>query len=220
MEYRKIITTLKQKANPKNLEGMVRFGINLKNTLGVAMPEVRQIAKKIGKNQELSLKLWQSRIHEARILASIIGEADKVSEKQMDNWVKDFDSWDVCDQVIMNLFNKTPFAFKKAQVWVKSKKEFTRRAGFVMMAALAVHNKKATDKNFLPFFALIKKHATDERNFVRKAVNWALRQIGKRNPNLKKKALKLGKEILKIDSKTAHWIARDAIRELKNKVFV
>jgi 3-methyladenine DNA glycosylase AlkD len=223
MKYEEIIKELKSKASAKNRAGMARFGIQTDNAFGVSMPEVRKIGKVIGNppagGQKLSLELWQSGIHEAKILASIVGEPKLVLEKQMDNWVNDFDSWDVCDQVCMNLFDKTNFAFKKAKEWPKSEREFTRRAGFALMAALAVHDKTASDQDFIKLFPLIKTYSTDERNFVRKAVNWALRQIGKRNQNLNQLTLKLSEEILKIDSKTSHWIAADAIRKLKLKKF-
>ena len=196
---------------------MKRFGINTDNALGVSLPIVRDIAKKIGKNHKLAQQLWNSGIHEARILAGIIDEPDKVTGKQMENWVKDFNSWDVCDQVCGNLFDKTKFAYKKAFEWSERKQEFVKRTGFVLMATLSVHDKESLDKKFEQFFPIIKKHSTDERNFVKKAVNWALRQIGKRNLKLNKKAIKIAKEIQKIDNKAARWIANDAIRELTSK---
>lgn len=214
MEYRQIIKKLKSLANPKNVAGMARFGINPRNTLGVSVPKIRSMAKKIGKNHDLALKLWDSKIHEARLLAGFIAQPQKTTEKQMEKWVKDFDSWDVCDQVCSNLFDKTGFAYKKAFQWSRRKEEFVKRAGFVLMAALSVHDKKARDKEFEKFFPVLKKESADQRNFVKKAVNWALRQIGKRNLNLNKKAIKLAKEIQKTDSKSAKWIAADAIREL------
>lgn len=215
MQHKEILKKLKSLSNPKAVEGMVRFGINAKNTYGVSIPELRKIAKETGKNHFLAQQLWLSGIHEARILASFIDESEKVTERQMEDWVKDFDSWDVCDQVCGNLFDKTQFAYKKVFDWSKRKEEFIKRAGFVLMAVLSVHDKKAKDKDFEKFFPIIKKYSTDERNFVKKAVNWALRQIGKRNLNLNKKAIKIAKDIQKINSKTAKWIANDAIRELK-----
>jgi len=219
MDAKEIIKKLKIHANRKNVEGMARFGINPENTLGVSMPLLRKTAKEIGKDHNLAQGLWDSGIHEAKILASLIDDPKMVTEKQIEKWVKGFDSWDVCDQVCMNLFDKTPFAYQKAVKWAKEKKEFVRRAGFVLMATLSVHDKKAKDTDFIKFFPLIKKFSVDERNFVRKANNWALRQIGKRNTYLNKKAIKLAQEIKKIDSKSARWIAGDAIRELKEKRF-
>lgn len=194
---------------------MARFGINPKNTLGVKIPILRAIAKDIGKNHELAILAWKSGIHEMRILACLIDDVKMVGIKQMDIWVKDFDSWDVCDQVCSNLFDKTDCAFSKAKEWAKDSREFVKRAGYVLMATLAVHQKKAADADFLKFFPLIKQGATDERNYVKKAVNWALRQIGKRNNYLKKEAIKLAEEIKDIGSPTARWIALDTLRELK-----
>ncbi|MFA5742861.1 MAG: DNA alkylation repair protein [Candidatus Paceibacterota bacterium] len=214
-----IIAKLKKQADSKNAAGMAKFGISLNNTLGISMPVLRKLAKETGKDHQLALDLWQSGIHEARILACLIDEVGKVSKDQMDDWAKDFDSWDVCDQVCMNLFDKTKWSFNKAKQWTKSEEEFIRRSGFALMASLAVHDKKAKDEDFIAFFPYIKKQSIDERNFVRKAVNWALRQIGKRNVNLKNEAIHLAEEIKKIDSKSAQWIANDALRELKAKKF-
>lgn len=214
MEYQEIIKKLKSEANPKNVMGMARFGIRAKNILGVSIPVLRKMAKKIGRNHKLAQQLWDSGIHEARMLACFIDEKAEVTEKQMEKWVKDFDSWDICDQVCANLFDRTDFAWKKALEWTKRKEEFVKRAGFVLMATLSVHDKKANDKDFEKFFPLIKKYSIDERNFVKKAINWALRQIGKRNLNLNKKAIKLAKEIQKINSKSARWITNNALREL------
>lgn len=216
-QYNQILEKLKSYANKKNITGMARFGINPKNTFGVKIPVLRKMAKEIGKNHSLALKFWDSKIHEARILASMIDDPKLVSEKQAKKWVKDFDSWDVCDQVCMNLFDKTEFAYKKAGEWSNQDEEFVKRAGFVLMACLSVHDKTAKDEKFIQFFKNIKKESTDERNFVKKAVNWALRQIGKRNLVLNKQAIKLAEEILKIDSKSAKWIASDALRELKSE---
>jgi len=215
MNTKQIINHLKKNSNPKDKAGMARFGIDVKYALGVKIPVLRSLAKKLGKNHKLAEELWRTKIHEVRILASMIDEPDKVVEKQTEEWVRGFNSWDLCDQTCMNLFDKVSIAWEKAVEWTSRKEEFVRRAGFALMACLAWHDKKAQDKDFLKFFPLIKKHSVDERNFVKKAVNWALRQIGKRNKNLKKYALKIAEEILKIDSKTARWIANDAIRELE-----
>jgi 3-methyladenine DNA glycosylase AlkD len=217
MQSNQIITNLKHHANPQNAEGMARFGIKAAHVLGISMPTLRKMAKEIGRDHTLSMELWASGIHEARILASMLGEPRLVTPQQMDAWVNDFDSWDVCDQVCGNLFDRTPYAYQKAMQWCHEQKEFVRRAGFVMMAELAVHDKKAPDEAFIQFFPLIKQYARDERNFVKKAVNWALRQIGKRNSRLHPLALDCANEILKMDSKTAQWVAKDAIKELQAK---
>ncbi len=217
MKAEDILKQLKSLSKPKDLEGMARFGIDTKNAYGISIYTLRKIAKNIGKNHQLAQKLWASKIHEARILASMIDEPARVTEKQMEKWVKDFNSWDICDQVISNLFDQTKYAYKKAFAWSKQKEEFVKRAGFVMMASLSVHDKKAKNKDFEQFFPVIKREITDERNFVKKAVNWALRQIGKRNLALNKQAIALAKEIKKTDNRTARWIANDALRELTSK---
>jgi len=214
MNSKAIIAKLRAQANPKNVAGMARFGINPKNTLGIPVPVLRKTAREIGRNHRLAQNLWNSGIHEVKILASMVDDPKEVTEKQMDAWVRNFDSWDVCDQVCMNLFDKTPFVFKKAKKWTRNEEEFIRRAGFALMACLAWHDKTSPDARFLEFFPLIKKYSTDERNFVKKAVNWALRQIAKSRPKLLGKAIDLAKEIEKIDSKSAKWIAHDALREL------
>ncbi len=210
----KYIEHLKSLANPEAVAGMARYGINPHNTYGVPIPALRKMAREIGRDHNLAMELWRSGIHEARILAGMIDVPEKVSEEQMENWAEDFDSWDVCDQVCSNLFDKTRFAYRKAEEWSNRKEEFVKRAGFVLMAALAVHDKKAGDKEFLNFLPLIKREAVDDRNFVRKAVNWALRQIGKRNLDLNRAAIETANEIQNLDSKAAKWIASDALREL------
>ncbi len=217
MTYQEVIKKIKSLANPKNIKGMARFGINTKNAYGVSMPGLRKLAKEIGKDHKLAQQLWRSKIHEARILACIIDDPELVTEKQMECWVKDFNSWDVCDQCCMNLFKKTNFAFQKSIQLSRRKQEFVKRTGFALMAALAVGDKQALDKDFEKFLPIIKRESVDERNFVKKAVNWALRQIGKRNISLNKKAIKTAKEIQKINSKSARWIAADAIRELESQ---
>ena len=213
----RIIANLEQLANAQAIEGMARFGIRPAQALGISIPTLRKMAKDIGRNQALALALWDSGIHEARILASMIAEPQLVSAELMEKWANDFDAWDVCDQVCGNLFDKTPYAYQKATQWCQQEREFVRRAGFVMMAELAVHDKKAQDEAFMQFFPLIKQHAADERNFVKKAVNWALRQIGKRNSHLRTLALECAYEIQDMDSKTARWVAKDALKELQAK---
>lgn len=219
MTKKEIIKKLRSHSDSKNIAGMARFGINPKGTLGVPVPIMRKMAKEIGKNHLLAQQLWDTKIHEARILASMIDDWKLVSKAQMDKWVTDFDSWDVCDQTCMNLFRYTAFAQTKCFQWAKSEKEFVRRGGFALIAALAFAKSSLSDEDFLNFFPIIKKYSIDERNFVRKAVNWALRQIGKHNKNLNKEAIKLAQEIKKIDNKTAQWVANDAIRELSQKKF-
>ena len=217
MKYEEIIKKIKSLANPEAVKGMARFGISSKNTYGVSLPNLRKMAKEIGINHDLAQRLWDSEIHEARILASLIGDPEMVTEEQMEKWVIDIDSWDVCDLCCANLFDRTIFAQKKAIEWTSREEEFVKRAGFVLMAILAVRDKKAEDGIFLKFFPLIIREATDSRNYVKKGVNWALRQIGKRNLSLNKRAIKMAEKIKTIESKTAKWIAADAMRELKSE---
>lgn len=210
-----ILVILEQYANAQAVQSMAKFGIRPTHALGITIPTLRKIARETGNSHSLAIELWSTGIHEARILASMIAEPQLVSPHQMEDWVNDFDTWDVCDQVCGNLFDKTPYAYQKAVEWCHRELEFVRRAGFVMMAELAVHDKQAPDEAFLPFFPLIQQYAIDERNFVKKAVNWALRQIGKRNSNLRVLAIERAEAIALIDSKAARWIAKDALKELK-----
>jgi 3-methyladenine DNA glycosylase AlkD len=211
---REILDKLKAQANPANVEGMARYGINPQDTLGVPMPVLREMAREIKRDHPLSLQLWDSGLHEARILAGLIADPRQVDEALMERWVHDFDSWDVCDQVCSNLFDRTPFAYSKAAEWSSRQPEFVKRAGFVLMAALAVHDKKAPDSAFEPFFPLILREASDGRNFVKKAVNWALRGLGKRNRALNARAIETAGDLARMDSKAARWVAAEALREL------
>ena len=220
MELKKIIAELKAHAKPGAKEGMARFGIksNKAEIYGVSIPVLRKLAKEIGKDHKLAAVLWKTKIHEARILAGMVEEAEKVTEKQMDSWVKDFDSWDLCDQCCINLFKNISFAEEKIFKYAKSKDEFVKRTAFSLMAVVAWQKEKEISvKSLENYFKIIKEGALDERNFVKKAVNWALRQIGKRNKEFGAKAITLAKEIEKINSKSAKWIAKDAIRELEQK---
>lgn len=219
MDSKDIIAKLTSLANPKNAEGMARFGINPEKTLGIKVPVLRNMGKEIGRNQEMALELWESGIHEARMLAIFISEPKKVTAKMADRLVSDFNSWDICDQACSNLFTRTSFAWEKAFEWCAKEEEFVKRAGYVMMCTLAVHDKKTPDGKFLEFFPEIIRGADDERNFVKKAVNWAVRQIGKRSLMLNKEAIRLAEEILAAhpNSKAARWTASDALRELKSE---
>lgn len=216
MDERAVLERLKALANPEAVAGMARFGINPTNTYGIAIPTLRALAKQIGRDHGLALRLWESGVHEARILASMIDDPKAVTEAQMEAWVRDFDSWDVCDQVCGNLFDRMPFACDKAVAWSAREEEFVRRAGFALMAWLAFHDKRAPDSVFEAFLPVIQRHAADGRNFVKKAVNWALRQIGKRNLALNRKAIETARMIQQIDSKAARWVAADALRELES----
>lgn len=215
-----IVSELKSYGSEKNREGMARFGINADKALGVSMPIIRAYAKKLPKDHQLAQALWETEIHELRIMATLVDKPAEVTEQQMEAWVKDFNSWDVCDQCCSNLFDKTPFAINKALEWCKREEEFVKRAGFTMMATFAVHNKKADNQVFIPFLEAIIEGADDNRNFVKKAVNWALRQIGKRNSILHSLAIQTADQLLQQNSKAARWIATDALRELENEKII
>lgn len=193
---------------------MARFGITPEKTYGVSLPIMRQLAKKIGRNHDLALELWESGIREAMIVGTLVDDPAQVTEEQMEEWVLDFSYWEICDQCITNLFSWTDYAHQKAEEWSSRKEEFVKRAGFVMMARLAVIRKKESDEYFAYFFPIIERESTDDRNNVRKGVNWALRQIGKKNLHLNKMAVACAKKISKKHSKAAKWIASDALREL------
>ncbi len=210
-----VLKELKSKGSAKNVAGMARFGIAADKAFGVPHPALHAIAKEHRKDHALALELWASGYHEARLLAALVDDPKQVTEKQMDAWVGQFDSWDICDDCTGNLFEATPFAFDKAVEWIKSEKEFVRRAGLALMVWLPIHQKKEPDERFLEFFPLIEGVATDERNFVRKAVSWALRTLGKRSLFLNKKAIASAARISKLDSKAARWVAADVLKEIK-----
>ena len=217
MQHPEIMDYLKSMANPESVKGMARYGINPELAYGVSIPTLRAIAKKAGKNHALAEKLWSSGIHEARILASMIDDHRHVTSEQMDRWARDFNSWDLCDQCCNNLFRKVEFAGNKALAWSSREEEFVKRAGFVLMACMAVHDKNTGDEEFLAYLPVIQNASQDPRNFVKKAVNWALRQIGKRNTDLNRAAIETANEIGRLDSGSAKWIAADAIRELTSQ---
>lgn len=214
MNTPEIIAELRSLASQTHREGMAHFGIQNERALGVSMGNLRQIGRRVGmKNHTLAQELWDTGIHETRILATIVDDSGSVTEEQMEQWVAEFDSWDLCDQCCGNLFDKTPYAWDKAVEWSAREREYEKRAGFALMAYLAVHNKKALDEQFLPYFAIIKREAGDRRNFVKKAVNWALREIGKRNASLNQAAIETARAIL-AQGNQGKWVASDALREL------
>lgn len=218
MTAAEIIAVMRLRTSPADVEGQRRFGIKSDcEQLGVRMDFVRVLAKTHRRQHPLALDLWASRIYDARQLAALVDDPKQVTQDQMEAWVLDFDNWATCDNACIHLFRKTPFAFACALAWVRRKEEFVRRAGFALMATLAVHAKKEPDDRFLSFLPEIERGAIDERNFVRKAVNWALRQIGKRNARCRSEAIACAQRILSLDTKSARWIARDALRELCGK---
>ncbi len=214
IQCNQILKQLKSLGNPAAAEGMARYGINTEHAYGVSIPNLRKMARKIGKSCPLAEALWSSGIHEARILAGMVYPPLEITCRHMEEWVRDFNSWDLCDQCCNNLFRKTMHAHQKAVEWSSRDEEFVKRASFVLMACLAVHDKSAADTEFLEFLTVIKRESVDSRNFVKKAVNWALRQIGKRNLRLNQAAIATAYEINETNSAASKWIAADAVREL------
>lgn len=216
-----IIKKLESLENPENIAGMTRFGIVAKKAFGVSAPVLKSLAKDIKKQtndrHKLALELWETEIHEARIIAYLIDDAKQVTPEQMDAWAKDFDNWAICDGACGHLFCKTNFAYDKVFEWSQREEEFIKRAGIVLIAWLAVHDKKASDEKIAQFLPILENKADDERNFIKKAVNWSLRQIGKRNIHLNKLAVETAEKIKSQNTKSARWIASDALRELKNE---
>ena len=212
-----ILTELEGLTNPVNVAGMARFGITGQRLLGISVGQLRLLAKRIGRNQAVAEALWASGIFEARILAAFVAEPAAVTRRQASAWAKDFECWADCDGVCIHLFRKTPFAHDLAVAWSRRREELVKRAGFTMMATLAVHDKMAGDEVFCAYLSRVEAESTDERHNVRKGVNWALRQIGKRNCNLNLEAIRVADRIRQQDSRAARWIASDALRELKRR---
>lgn len=210
------IAELEKLADEDHRAGLVRYGIPSSNALGVKMPLIRQVAKTIGKNQSLSEQLWKQNLHEAKHLAAMIADPKLISEKVVAHWVADIYSWDICDN-LCDMIAKTSFGLELAYLWCESEPEFVKRCGFVTLTWHVVHNKKAEDEKLLPFFSLIETQAWDHRNFVKKAVNWLLRQLGKRSLYLHPHAVACAEKLLDHPDKSAHWIAKDALRELNSE---
>ena len=217
MKYEDIIRRLEELKDPAAVEGMARFGITPEKAYGVSMPALTKMAREIGTDHELAGRLWALNVRETRVLACLIDSPELVTEEQMEEWVHGFNYWELCDQCCIKLFRRTKFAYAKAIEWSSVDEEFVKRAGFVMMATMAVHEKKMPEERIMRFFSLIKDAAYDNRPLVKKAVNWALRQIGKRSMTLNKEAVKVAQEIEEMDSKDARWIASDALRELTSE---
>ena len=211
---RAVLDELRGLANPANAVGMARFGINSTGTLGISIPTLRALARRLGRDHELAIELWASGLHEARILAAFVDEPARVDDAQLEAQVLDLDSWDVCDQWCSSVVWRTSFALAKVRAWADRPEEFVRRASFALIASLAVHDKKLTDADFIALLPLIERAADDDRNFVKKAVNWALRQIGKRNRALNAAAVETAQRLVARPERAARWIGRDALREL------
>jgi len=219
MDIDEILNNLIALSNSENIEGMAKFGINPEKVYGIKIPVLRKMAKKIGKNHALAHKLWSLGIRETMILATMIEEPSLVTEEQIEEWVtsSDFNYWEIVDQSCMNLFDKTSFAYDKCTKWTKREEEFIKRAGFALIARLAWRDEKADNSFFESLLPIIERESTDDRNSVKKAVNWALRQIGKRNKHLNQEAICVARRIEQLDSKTAKWVSKDALKELTSQ---
>ncbi len=208
------LASLKRKGTKSNREGMARYAITSDKAFGVSVGNIRQLARQLGRNHELALELWNTGWYEARMLAVFVDEPELVTPAQMDRWCRDFDNWAICDTVCFHLFDRTPHAWRKVKQWSSRRPEFEKRAAFALLASLVAHDKSADDESFSSRLRLIEKAATDERNFVKKAVNWALRCIGKRNPALNAAAVRVAKDLADSESAAARWVGKDALREL------
>lgn len=216
MNADEVLARLERISDRSRLEGMARYGISVTSALGVSMPQMRALAKSLGKDHSLAMDLWRSGVHEARIMASLLADPAELTEEQMESMVGDLDSWDVCDQCCSNLFSRAPSARRKALEWSARKEEFRKRAGFATMAALAVHDKELSDECFIRFLEAVVRESHDDRNYVRKAVNWALRQIGKRDLYLNGMAIAAAERIMSKGDRSSRWVASDALRELRS----
>ena len=213
-----ILAHLRRRRSPRDIEGQRHYGIAPRGEhLGIRAPVLREIARRHRRDHALALALWATAVHEARVIATLIDDPQRVTRRQMEQWARECDNWAATDACCCVLFDRTPFAIEKAHTWSARRAEYVKRCGFVLMAGLAVHRKELPDAVFHEFLPVIRREATDERNFVKKAVNWALRQIGKRNPRLRRAAIAAAKDIRKLDSRPARWIAADALRELENR---
>jgi 3-methyladenine DNA glycosylase AlkD len=214
---RELVARLRALRSPRNIEGMKRFGISSRHEqLGISVTTLRALARPHRRNHALAARLWAAGVFEAMMLATLVEDPAAVTSRQMDQWVRACDNWALTDAVAF-CFDRSPLAERKARAWAGRKDEFVKRTGFALMAGMAIHRKELPDAVFLSFLPIIRREATDARNFVRKAVNWALRQIGKRNPRLRRAAMAEARRIARIDSPAARWIARDARRELERR---
>lgn len=213
---RDVLTWLERRASPKNVVGMARYGIVSPKVFGISVAVLRAYAKRLGRDHALALALWKTGSHEARMLAALIEDPARVTAAQMDRWAADFDNWALCDTVCFHLFDKTAHRWDRIAAWQRRPEEFVRRAGFALMASVGVHDKTATDTQLRKCFPMIRRAATDDRNFVKKSVSWALRVIGKRNPTLHEEAKAVATELRHSPSRSARWIGSDTLRDLSS----
>lgn len=217
MNVDSVIASLKRLGTKKNRDGMARYAIPSDNAFGVSVGSIRQLGKQIGHDHALAQALWDTGWYEARMLAAFVDDPAQVTPAQMDRWCKDFDNWAITDTICFHLFDKTPHAYRKVEQWASRRKEFEKRAAFALLASLGVHDKKAHDEQFARCLPLIERAATDERNFVKKGVSWALRVIGRRSTDLHKASVELSERLVRSDNAAARWIGKDAYKELNGK---
>jgi 3-methyladenine DNA glycosylase AlkD len=216
-DLRPALAWLKSHATKANLDGMSRYAIPSAHALGVAMRDIKALGKEIGRNHALALALWETGLYEARMLASFVGDPEKLTSAQMDAWRKEFDNWAICDAMAFNLFDRSPHAWAKVKQWSRGRGEFEKRAGFALLWSLTVHDKKSGDEPFVEGLALIEREAGDDRTYVKKAVNMALRATGKRNAKLRAAAIEVARRLAGSESKSAKWVGSDALRELAGR---
>jgi 3-methyladenine DNA glycosylase AlkD len=215
-EVQSALQWLKEHATKATLDGMARYAIPSDHALGVAMKDIKALGRQLGRNQELAAALWQTGVYEARMLASFVGDPAQLTPSQMDRWCKDFNNWALCDAMSFNLFDRTPHAWAKVKQWSSRRKEFEKRTAFALLWSLTVHDKRAGDEQFVQGLVLIEREAKDARNFVKKAVNMALRAIGKRNRALNTAAAVVARRLADSPDATARWVGKDALRELSS----
>ena len=213
-----VVAKLKRLGTNKTREAMTRYAIPSDNAFGVSVGKIRDMGKQLGRNHDLAQALWDTGFYEARMLAAFVDDPERVTPAQMESWCKDFDNWAITDTICFHLFDKTPHAFRKVEQWSNRRAEFEKRAAFALLASLGVHDKRATDESFAKCLPLIERAATDERNFVKKGVSWALRVVGRRSKDLNDAAVTLSKELCASESSSARWIGRDALKELTGPV--
>ena len=211
-----ILDWFAQHRSPRNIAGMARYGIVSRHpVMGISVSDLQRYAKTIGRDHALARRLWKAKVYEARMLCAWLAEPERLTSAEMDRWARDFDNWAICDTMVMHCFDRSPFAWPKVRAWSASKDEFVKRAGVALIASLAVHDKHASDATFRPAFTRIARAATDERNFVKKAVNWALRAVGRRSPALRAEAIAVATALAARDEPSARWIGKDALRYLE-----
>jgi 3-methyladenine DNA glycosylase AlkD len=211
---------LERRGTKANRDGMARYGLVAAKVFGVSVGNVQALAKQIGRDHDLALALWDTEWYEARLLTAFVDDPARVTSSQMDRWARDFENWGDCDTVCMHLFDKTPYAWKKVELWSKRKDEFVKRAAFALLASLALHDRDAKDATFLKGLKTIRAGANDERNFVKKGVNWALRSIGHRNSALHAAAIAEAEHLSESRDSTERWVGKDALRDLMRPIVI